>query len=521
MADWTRLTQRLAASGDGRVELSFTEIERTIGAPLPGSSKYPAFWSNSSSYARAWKRAGYIATRRGVATGHMAFVRVSPNATVGTPLPADVARSTTDITRAPTERAAVVLVGCVKRKATNPTKAQELYQSQLFARRRTYALAAGVPWFILSAEHGLVAPATVIAPYDVYLADQSDDYRRAWGEWVAARLEREVGSLLDLTIEVHAGAAYVDAIHQPLTRRGARLFHPVAGLRRGEQLAWYDAHRGTGTRTDGSVEAPDVGPTSTPAPQTASDQKAIIDALLDYAAVNAPDQPGTSSFTPHPEANALVMQDPFAFLLAVIFDQGIPAERAWRAPYELRQRLGHLDPQRMATEPGETAIAVAMPPVLHRYREKMPGWLTQAAKLVVADYHGDAGRIWRDEPTARELQARLRRFPGIGQKKAAMAVELLERDLGVPVRELDGSDVAYDVHVRRVFLRTGLAEYDDLDHMVDVARRANPDRPGAIDAPAWLIGRQWCHAGYPDCGACALSTVCPKDLARANRVRGA
>jgi len=41
-------------------------------------------------------------------------------------------------------------------------------------------------------------------------------------------------------------------------------------------------------------------------------------------------------------------------------------------------------------------------------------------------------------------------FSGIGQKKAAMAVEILERDLGVTIRELKGSDIAYDVHVRRV-----------------------------------------------------------------------
>jgi len=39
-------------------------------------------------------------------------------------------------------------------------------------------------------------------------------------------------------------------------------------------------------------------------------------------------------------------------------------------------------------------------------------------------------------------------------KKAAMAVEMLERDLGVPVRDMGGSDIAYDVHARRVFLRT-------------------------------------------------------------------
>jgi uncharacterized HhH-GPD family protein len=227
------------------------------------------------------------------------------------------------------------------------------------------------------------------------------------------------------------------------------------------------------------------------------------------------------TFTPHPEANTLIMDNPFAFLLAVIFDQGIPAERAWRAPYDLMMRLGYLDPARMLNDPEGVRTAVAQPPALHRYREKLPGWLVAAARSVLHDYAGDAARIWNDHPTARQLQQRLDRFPGIGQKKAAMAVEILDRDLGVSIRELDGSDIAYDVHVRRVFLRTGLAEYDDLDHMIEVARRAHPERPGAIDMPAWLIGRQWCHAGLPDCPACVLSDVCPKDIDRANAVRGA
>lgn len=70
-------------------------------------------------------------------------------------------------------------------------------------------------------------------------------------------------------------------------------------------------------------------------------------------------------------------------------------------------------------------------------------------------YHGDVGAIWSGDLTADELQRRFRAFTGIAQKKSAMAVEILERELGVEVAHLDRSDVAYDVHLRRVFL--GLA----------------------------------------------------------------
>jgi len=102
-----------------------------------------------------------------------------------------------------------------------------------------------------------------------------------------------------------------------------------------------------------------------------------------------------------------------------------------------------------------------------------------------------------------------------------MAVEILERDLGVSLTDLSGSDIAYDVHVRRVFLRTGLAERDDVGHMVALARALHPQRPGALDNPAWDIGRRWCRAGVPDCPTCPLVTACPRFVEKGDHVHGA
>lgn len=150
----------------------------------------------------------------------------------------------------------------------------------------------------------------------------------------------------------------------------------------------------------------------------------------------------------------------------------------------------------------------------------VPGWLVETARKVLEEYGGRAASIWAGWPRASELTTRLRRFSGIGWKKAAMALEILARDLGVPIADLSGSDTAFDVDVRRVFLRTQLAEYDDLDHIADVARRLHPERPGELDYPAWLVGWQWCGAGVPDCGACVLRKVCPRDVGRAAAVRG-
>ena len=69
-------------------------------------------------------------------------------------------------------------------------------------------------------------------------------------------------------------------------------------------------------------------------------------------------------------------------------------------------------------------------------------------------------------------------------------------------RNLERSDIAYDVHIRRVFLRARLADRDERDHMIAVARQLHPARPGELDLPTWLVGRGWCHPGVPDCAAC-------------------
>ncbi len=136
----------------------------------------------------------------------------------------------------------VLLVGCVRTKRAGPCAAAELFASPLFEGRHRYAVARGLRWYILSAKFGLLAPEDVIGPYDVYLADQSPGYRKAWGEFVTAALEQREHDLRGRTIEIHAGAPYVDPLRAPLAARGATLAVPLARLRQGEQLAWYRTH---------------------------------------------------------------------------------------------------------------------------------------------------------------------------------------------------------------------------------------------------------------------------------------
>jgi len=288
----------------------------------------------------------------------------------------------------------------------------------------------------------------------------------------------------------------------------------------GRQLSFYARARGRGEvaqeRAPRKTSFVGTG-TAAVAPLPPFDRRrAVVDALLRFGAMSSAGPPLTIG--PDAESDQLVRNDGFAFLVAVLFDQGIAYERAWRAPLELKRRLGTLAPTFIVANPAAVQKAVASPPELHRFVKNVSRWLIDAARRVIEDYSGDAERIWSGRPPAEVLRNRLESFLGVGQKKAAMAVEILERQRGAKITHLEGSDIAFDVHVRRVFLRSGLAERDDRAHLVQAARLLHPKRPGALDYPAWWVGHEWCRPTEPRCDSCPIRQVCPQHKGRALNV---
>jgi uncharacterized HhH-GPD family protein len=134
-----------------------------------------------------------------------------------------------------------------------------------------------------------------------------------------------------------------------------------------------------------------------------------------------------------PDADALLDREPLALLIGMILDQQVPLERAFSAPFELTQRLGHeLDAQQIATYPPEALVELfAQRPALHRYPRSMAGRVQEACRLLVDRYGGDVSGLWRDVSDARELLSRLLALPGFGKQKARIFVALLGKQYGV------------------------------------------------------------------------------------------
>lgn len=134
----------------------------------------------------------------------------------------------------------VYLLSCVSQKRDHACEACDLYVSDLFRKARRYAEASGCPWFILSAEHGLVAPSQLIAPYERTLNTMRAADRRAWGERVAVQLAEAVPDLSRVVFL--AGQRYREFLARHLASRGVEVSIPMEGLRIGQQLSWLGQH---------------------------------------------------------------------------------------------------------------------------------------------------------------------------------------------------------------------------------------------------------------------------------------
>jgi YD repeat-containing protein len=83
MGKYDPLKSFLEAQAAERVPMTFADIERLVGAPLPKSKQYPAWWSNNPSnntMTQAWLDAGFTTEQVDPAGEKLVFRRVEPRA---------------------------------------------------------------------------------------------------------------------------------------------------------------------------------------------------------------------------------------------------------------------------------------------------------------------------------------------------------------------------------------------------------------------------------------------------------
>jgi uncharacterized HhH-GPD family protein len=136
--------------------------------------------------------------------------------------------------------------------------------------------------------------------------------------------------------------------------------------------------------------------------------------------------------TGDPAADDLLVTDPLALLIGMLLDQQVPMEWAFRGPSTLRDRLGRLDCAAIAAMPVDDLEAVFKEkPALHRYPGSMAKRTHALCEHIVAEYDGDAGKIWKDVQDPQVLFERIRALPGYGEEKAKIFLAILGKRLAV------------------------------------------------------------------------------------------
>jgi uncharacterized HhH-GPD family protein len=141
-------------------------------------------------------------------------------------------------------------------------------------------------------------------------------------------------------------------------------------------------------------------------------------------------------FTGNDEANALLASDPFALLVGFALDQQVPVPTAFSGPLKLKQRLGTLDPGKIAaTDPARVIEAFREKPAIHRFPGSMAARTQELARLVEEEYGGDASRLWTEAADGADLRARIAALPGFGEMKIKALGAVLAKRFGVEVAQ--------------------------------------------------------------------------------------
>jgi uncharacterized HhH-GPD family protein len=149
-------------------------------------------------------------------------------------------------------------------------------------------------------------------------------------------------------------------------------------------------------------------------------------------------KPDRLHYTGNDEADRLIAKEPFALLMGFALDQQVPVPTAFSGPLKLKQRLGTLEPAKIAaTDPARLEEAFREKPAIHRFPGNMSRRVQEIAAIVVEEYGGDAARIWTRASDGADLHRRLAELPGFGEMTIKSLSAVLAKRFGVEAaREL-------------------------------------------------------------------------------------
>jgi uncharacterized HhH-GPD family protein len=148
--------------------------------------------------------------------------------------------------------------------------------------------------------------------------------------------------------------------------------------------------------------------------------------------------PASIPWTADEASNVLLAVDANALLIGFVLDQQVPVQKAFSGPKVLLDRLGHLDPARIAAMDPDAFIAVCVErPAIHRFPANMARRVQELCRVLASDYGGDGSNVWTGAADGADLYARIGALPGFGDMKVNSLAMLLHRRYGVDLAGLE------------------------------------------------------------------------------------
>jgi uncharacterized HhH-GPD family protein len=134
-------------------------------------------------------------------------------------------------------------------------------------------------------------------------------------------------------------------------------------------------------------------------------------------------------FTESDEANELIARDPMALLIGFALDQQVSVQKAFSGPLALRERVGTLDPGKLAAIDLEPVFREK--PAIHRFPAKMAERVHDLSVHVRDRYDGHAERVWTQAKDGAALRANIAGLPGFGEMKVKALGSVLAKRYGL------------------------------------------------------------------------------------------
>ena len=138
-------------------------------------------------------------------------------------------------------------------------------------------------------------------------------------------------------------------------------------------------------------------------------------------------------FTEDQAANRLLAEDPFALLVGFALDQQVTVQQAFLGPLRLKERLGTLEPRKVAKADLEPLFREK--PAIHRFPGSMATRVRDLAATVAEEYDGDASRLWSEAADGADLRKRISALPGFGEMKVKALGSVLAKRFDVTVAQ--------------------------------------------------------------------------------------